>query len=111
FTDCVIATEQDAVAFFDSVAKRLQAVPPPRDLLFCLDGVEVAPAARPGYGRERARIARAYYRHSARYAGLRSLKVTVMTSGVAHHIEGMVYETRDQALAAIQAARDRQTTS
>lgn len=105
FTDCSVVTEADACAFFEAIAKRLAGLPPPRDLVFCLEGVEIGPDARPAYGRERARVARAYYRHSARYAGRSAVKVTVMTSGVVHRIEGMVYETREQAVAAIAAMR------
>jgi len=101
FSACSIITDGDARMFFNAIAERLQALPSPRDIIFCLDGVEVAPAARRAYGVERARIAREYYRFTARYAGRSATKVTVMTSGVVHRIDGMVYETRDEAVQAV----------
>jgi hypothetical protein len=101
FSACSIMTDADAVAFFDAIAARLAALPSPRDIIFDLDGVEVAPPARRAYGVERARVAREYYRFTARYAGRPTTKVTVMTSGVVHRIEGMVYETRQEAVQAV----------
>ena len=96
----------DAVAFFDAIAARLVILAPPRDILFCLDNVDVTgSAARRAYGAERARVANKLYRHSARYAGQPGTRVTVMTSGVVHRVEGTVYDTRADAVAAIVAAR------
>jgi hypothetical protein len=101
FLACSIITDDDVRVFFRAIAERLATLPSPRDIIFCLDGVEVAPAARRAYGVERARVAREYYRFTARYAGRSATKVTVMTSGVVHRIEGMVYETRQEAVHAI----------
>ncbi len=106
FAPCIIASEQDAVTFFDALAARLVILAPPRDILFCLDNVELSgSAARRAYGAERARVANKFYRHSARYAGQPSTRVTVMTSGVVHRVEGAVYDTRADAVAAIMKAR------
>ena len=101
FSACSVMTDDDARSFFEDIATRLASLPTPRDIIFCLDGVEVAPPARRAYGVERARVAREYYRFTARYAGRPTTKVTVMTSGVVHRIEGMVYETREEAVQAI----------
>lgn len=101
FSGCSVMTEEDARRFFEAIAEKLKALAPPRDIIFCLDGVDVASQARRAYGVERARVAREYYRFTARYAGRAATKVAVMTSGVVHRIEGMVYETRDEAFSAI----------
>jgi hypothetical protein len=105
FDPCSLQTEDDVRAFFRAMGKKIAALPAPRDLIFCLDNVEVASAARKAYGSERAALAKQYYRYTARYAGLASTKVTVMTSGVMHKIDGIVYETRREAVEAVQVMR------
>lgn len=106
FNKCHLATDDDVRDFFRDMAQNLEELPKPRDVVICLDDLIVAPAAREAYSKERARIAKAYYRHSARYAGTSATKIITMTSAVRYQAEGMVYETRDEAFNAILAARN-----
>lgn len=105
FDKCVMQTEDDVRAFFRAMGAKIAALPEPRDLIFCLDNVEVVPSARKAYGSERAELARRLYRFTSRYAGISSTKVTVMTSGVMHKVDGIVYETRREAIEAVLAMR------
>jgi hypothetical protein len=105
FDRCQLRNEDDVRAFFKAMGNKIAALPEPRDLIFCLDHVELDSAARKAYGSERAALARRLYRFTARYAGLAATKVTVMTSGVLYQIDGMVYESRREAVEAIQAMR------
>ena len=105
FTDCDLQTADDVREFFEAFAKSLEQLPAPRDVVVCLDHFAVAPEVRELYGETRAKIARTYYRYSARYAGTKATKLATMTSALRHKTEGMVYDTREGAVAAILTAR------
>jgi hypothetical protein len=101
FSRCHLQNGEDVHAFFTAMADNLLEVPKPRDVVVCLDELIVAPPARALYGEERAKLAKEYYRYSARYAGTTATKIATMTSAVRYRAEGLVYETRDEAFKAI----------
>jgi hypothetical protein len=107
FSKCNLQNAEDVYAFFKAMADSLSEIPKPRDVVVCLDELIVAPTARPLFGEERAKLAKEYYRFSARYAGTTATKIATMTSAVRYQAEGMVYETREDAFKAILEHRTR----
>lgn len=105
FDRVALTTPEDVFIFFDEFVASLDKFPKPLDVVVCLDGLTVAPAAREAYGRERARVAIANYRHSARYAGPTQTRISTMTSAVRYNADGLVYQTREEAFEAILKAR------
>lgn len=105
FDRIALNTPEDVEAFFSDFSMSLERQPQPLDVIVCLDSFTVAPAAREAYGMIRAKVAKGYYRHSARYAGPPQTRIATMTSAVRYHAEGLVYETREKAIAAILEAR------
>lgn len=101
FDQCQLASEQDVYDFFDAFRVKLEAFPAPRDVVVCLDNLAVAPDARAVYGHERAVLARTGYRYSARYAGTPVIRIAMLTSGIRFKADATLYETREEAFAAI----------
>ena len=105
FTRCDLKTADDVRDFFKAFALSLDQIPAPRDVIVCLDEFTVAPAVREIYGEVRAKVAKAYYRYSARYSGTTATRIATMSSAVMYKVDGMVYASRELAVAAILAAR------
>ncbi len=105
FTKCNLLTPDDVHDFFKAFAASLDGVAAPRDVVVCLDEFTISPAVREVYGEVRAKVAKAYYRYSARYSGTSATKIATKTIAVRHSIEVMLYETRELAFAAILTAR------
>ncbi len=105
FDRIALNTPEDVEAFFSDFTISLGQHPKPLDVIVCLDSFTVAPAARESYGLIRAKVAKGYYRHSARYAGIPQTRIATMTSAVLYQAEGLVYDTREKAIEAILQAR------
>ncbi len=101
FDGCALETEDDVYDFFTAFRQKLDVFPAPRDCVICLDGLQVAPDVRPLYSHERASIARTCYRYSARYAGSPVIRIAVLTSAIRYQADATLYETREEAFAAI----------
>lgn len=76
------------------------------DLLICLDGLHVHPAASRAFGAVRAKVLSTHARHSVRYGADKWTATSVNTSRVLYGAEANIFDTRDQALAALLEQRD-----
>lgn len=101
FEPCEVRTDDDVRAFFTAFRAILEPFPAPRDVVICLDNIVVAVEARGFYGQERAAVAKALYRYSARYAGSPVMRIATLTSAIRYASDGTMYETREEAFAAI----------
>ena len=111
FTDVVLATPDDSVAFFGALELLFQTLQPPFDVMICLDNCELhGTETRHVASVERARMQK-YYRYHGRYGGTGSVRVSVIKSNVEHHIGEQVQQTREQVIAAILAQRAAAATS
>ena len=75
--------------------------------MLCLDGFEVKSAARTRFGVLRAELVRKYFRYSTRYSGAPLTRVFIATSAVLQNVEGVIYPSRDEAVAELLAKRQR----
>ncbi len=101
FDACLIDTESRVHEFFAAFKNKLAKFPEPRDVVICLDNLTVAADVRPVYAKERAAVAGAFYRYSARYAGTPVIRIAMLTSGIRYQADATLYETREEAFAAV----------
>lgn len=107
FTDCVVVTPDDADAFASALLARYETFDRLLDVVLCLDGLEVKSGARARFGAHRADLVRKYFRYSTRYSGAPLTRVFIATSAVLQNVEGVIYPSRDEAIAALVAMRQR----
>lgn len=107
FSDCVVATADDADALARALQARYETFDRMLDVVLCLDGFDIKSAARTRFGALRADLVRKYFRYSTRYSGAPLTRVFIATSGVLQNVEGVIYPSRDEAIAALVATRQR----
>lgn len=105
FTDCVLTTPADVARWRREVEQELGRFGKKIDLLINLDGLVVKPGASRSFGRERREVLAKYTIRSFRYGGDTQSRTSIFTSAVIDGAAANVYESRDQALAALLETR------
>jgi hypothetical protein len=105
FQDCVLSTPHDATDFMREVFVHIQRHKVPTDVLIDYAGLNVKAGAARQFGLERAEFARRFVRRSFRYNVDKTSRTAVYTSSVLDNAGANIFETREQALQALLAAR------
>ncbi|QRK10765.1 hypothetical protein JQX13_12235 [Archangium violaceum] len=108
FEDCILNNALDVARWRTEVEGHLSRFPSKVDLLINLDGLVVKYTAGRVFGRERTEVLARYTQRSFRYGGDEMTKMFVSTSGVINGAAVNVFNSRDEALAALLADRNAQ---
>ena len=107
FTDVVLNTPADVSRWRREVEHLLGRYGKKVDLLVNLDGLVVKPGASRSFGRERSDVLAKYTTRSFRYGGDAQSRTSIFTSSVIDGAAANVYDSRDAALALIEARATR----
>lgn len=105
FENYELVSEADVLRWRQEVERGLARFGRKVDLLICLNGLIVRPAASRFFGEHRSQVLAQHTRRSFRYGGDGATRTTVFTSSVLHNADANVYPTREAALQALLDAR------
>jgi hypothetical protein len=111
FTNYILRTEADVIAWRAEVERELGRFGRKVDLLINLDGLAVKPSASRAFGVNRAAVLTQFTNISVRYGGDLATQTTVFTTAVRDGADANVYPTREAAVAALLEARRRERAS
>ena len=101
----VLADDRDVMAFAAEIDPAMRGLGRKVDIIVDLGELVVKPAAMRAYDVTRQRMFRAYAKSAYRYSGSSLVRTKILTSSTLNSQTANVFETFDQALAALLADR------
>ncbi len=108
FTDVLIATSGDVVRWKRESEANYERLNVRADCLVDLEGLDVHPSVRQEWTDARAYLAQHYMKRVYRFRGNARTRTAIFTGSVLGAAGGVVYGSREEALAALLADRGRE---
>jgi hypothetical protein len=103
----ILSNETDVAAFGIEIETHVRALGRKVDTLVGLGSMMIAAGAIHAYDEVRAHLASTYSNRSFRYGGTATLRRKILTSCILHGQPANLYDTFEQALAALLAEREK----